>query len=99
MDLQRIERRTEELAASVGPLDTLLAMARLEDALEALDRAVQLDSERIRSSPDVDRAGDPEPDDLVIDLREIREVLGRTEPVVERAGVRIADMAHAMDGR
>ena len=52
MDLQRIERRTEELAASVGPLDTLLAMARLEDALEALDRAVQLDADRLFAASD-----------------------------------------------
>lgn len=37
MHLERVAERTEDLATTVGPLETLLAIARLEDALEACD--------------------------------------------------------------
>jgi hypothetical protein len=37
MHLERVAERTEDLAMTVGPLETLLAMARLEDALAACD--------------------------------------------------------------
>lgn len=84
MDLQQVEQRTTELAESVGPVSTLLAMARLEDALEALDREV---------------ASDLGADEAVIDLREVRQVLDRTAPVLDRAVLRIEDMAGALDGR
>ena len=39
MHLERVAERTEDLATTVGPLETLLAIARLEDALEACDLA------------------------------------------------------------
>lgn len=37
MHLARVSERTEELATTVGPLETLLALARLQDALAACD--------------------------------------------------------------
>lgn len=37
MHLERVAERTEDLATTVGPLETLLAMARLEDALAACE--------------------------------------------------------------
>jgi hypothetical protein len=37
MHLERVAERTEDLATTVGPLETLLAMARLGDALAACD--------------------------------------------------------------
>ncbi len=37
MHLEQVAERTEALAATIGPLDTLLAMARLEDALAQLN--------------------------------------------------------------
>lgn len=77
MHLERVAERTEDLAATVGPFETLLAMARLEDALASLEHVAGQD---------------------VIDLREAREVLARTEPVVARAEVRIEDLTRAMAG-
>ncbi|MCZ7628473.1 MAG: hypothetical protein M5U19_05210 [Microthrixaceae bacterium] len=37
MYLERVAERTDALAATVGPYETLLAMARLEDALATFD--------------------------------------------------------------
>lgn len=37
MQLERVAERTDELAAAIGPLATLMALARLEDALASLD--------------------------------------------------------------
>lgn len=37
MHLERLAERTEDLATTIGPIETLLAMARLEDALAACD--------------------------------------------------------------
>ncbi|MEZ5238151.1 MAG: hypothetical protein R2716_04170 [Microthrixaceae bacterium] len=37
MHLVRVSERTDELASAVGPLETMVALARLEDALAELD--------------------------------------------------------------
>ena len=37
MHLERVSQRTNELSAAVGPVDTMVALARLEDALAALE--------------------------------------------------------------
>lgn len=68
--LERVAERTEELAGSVGPLGTLIALARLEDALVALDEV----------------AGDPRTVDLDDALRVLSEaepVILRAEHRVE----------------
>lgn len=110
MILQRVELRTAELAAAVGPIDTLVAMARLEDALAALEReldeeppgtdqqyAEQRDVYERGQFSDADQALGS--GDVVIDLREVRETLARAEPVLARAELRIGDMASALEGR
>lgn len=77
MHLERVAERTEDLATTVGPLETLLAIARLEDALEACDLLA---------------------DEEVIDLRQAREVMSRTERVLARAEIRIEDLTRALGG-
>lgn len=87
MHLDTVAQRAEELAGTVGPVETLLAVARLEDALRELEGALDGVGE------------DPRNGDVVIDLREVRSVLAEVEPTVERADSRISDLRAALEGR
>lgn len=53
MHLEHVAKRTEDLAATVGPLETLLAMARLEDALAACDLVADEEVIDLRQARDV----------------------------------------------
>lgn len=53
MYLERVAERTDELAESVGPLGTLIALARLEDALADLDAVAHEDVLDVRDTRDV----------------------------------------------
>lgn len=53
MYLDRVAERTEDLAATVGPYETLLALARLEDALAACDVAAEHDVIDLREAREV----------------------------------------------
>ncbi len=85
MALDVVSQRAEELARTVGPIETLVALARVEDALELLDDAL---------GDDVGGTGDGS---QVIDLREVRSVMARIQPLFDMAEARIGDLRATLD--
>ncbi|MFV0315733.1 MAG: hypothetical protein ACK5O2_02075 [Microthrixaceae bacterium] len=93
MNLEPVRERTAELAAAIGPIDTLVAMARLEDALGELDRVVSEELEWDELTIDL-----RDTNAVLVDLSDVRGVLEEAKPVLDRAEVRIRDMASALSG-
>jgi hypothetical protein len=85
MPLDAVRHRADHLATTVGPHETLVALARLEDALAQLGTVLEAGD------------GDPDGDESVIDLREVRSVMERVQPLIDSADERIGELRSTLE--
>lgn len=90
MSSDEVTKRTAELGSAVGPLQTLAALARIEDVLAKIDE----DLDETGDGGDNAEAGDP----AVIDLRTTRAALDELTAVLAGSEPRIIDLAAALEG-